>query len=167
MIYVALGANLPGPFGAPEEALEAAKDAMNAAGLAVIRASDIWLTAPVPVSDQPWYRNAVVEIGTSHSPFRVLDILQRIEQDFGRVRTVRNAPRVIDLDLIAYATQVISKPELILPHPRMHQRAFVLRPMRQLTQDWVHPLLELGIDELIASLPPEQTVIVPAGAGRE
>ena len=118
--------------------------------------SSVWLTAPVPVSDQPWYHNAVVRVETAQSAYALLETLQRIENEFGRVRSVRNAPRVIDLDLIAYNDSILDRPELIVPHPRMHQRGFVLLPLREVAQGWVHPVSGARIDDMIAALPVDQ-----------
>lgn len=157
MIFVALGANLPSRFGEPRATLAAARAAMAKAGLNLVAQSSTWLTAPVPVSDQPWYHNEVVAIETTHDAPALLRVLQGIENDFGRVRTVRNAPRVLDLDIIAYNDQVLALPGLMVPHPRMDQRAFVLLPMREIAPaGWVHPVSGLSLDEMIRALPAGQ-----------
>ncbi len=158
MIFVALGANLPSRFGAPHETLAAARAAMEARGVSLVAVSSTWLTAPVPISDQPWYHNEVVAVETALSPFRLLETLQAIEDDFGRVRSVRNAPRLLDLDLIAYNDQVLDKPELIVPHPRMHERAFVLLPLQEIAPpDWMHPVLKRPLSALVKVLPADQS----------
>ena len=149
---------MPSRFGDPHETLEQAKKAMAQRGIIVSRSSRTWLTAPVPLSDQPWYHNAVVEVSTILTPSFLLRELQAIEEDFGRVRSERNAPRILDLDLIAYNDTVLDKPDLMVPHPRMHQRAFVLRPMFEITQEWGHPVMKVYLDDLIKNLPPEQQV---------
>jgi 2-amino-4-hydroxy-6-hydroxymethyldihydropteridine diphosphokinase len=156
LILIALGANLPSRHGRPHETLAAARAAMTARNLRIVRQSSTWLTAPVPVSDQPWYHNEVVALETELSPYGLLEALQAIEHEFGRVRTVRNAPRVLDLDLIAYNDVVLSKPELIVPHPRMHRRAFVLLPLREIAPDWEHPVLHTVLSDLIDNLPADQ-----------
>lgn len=156
MIFVALGANLPSSYGPPPQTLSAAVDALAGAGMKVTARSSVWLTAPVPVSDQPWYHNAVVRLETAKSAYALLETLQRIENEFGRVRSVRNAPRVIDLDLIAYNDSILDRPELIVPHPRMHQRGFVLLPLREVAPAWVHPVTGARMDDLIAALPVDQ-----------
>ena len=140
----------------PHETLAAAIAALGGAGMTIMAQSSIWLTAPVPVSDQPWYHNAVVRVETVQSPYTLLETLQGIENEFGRVRSVRNAPRVIDLDLIAYNDSILDRPELIVPHPRMHQRAFVLLPLRELAPDWVHPVTGVRLADMIAALPVDQ-----------
>lgn len=156
MILIALGANLPGAFGTPRATLAAARRAMEAFGLRIVRESSTWLTAPVPVSDQPWYHNEVVAIETDLAPLALLERLQKIEFDFGRIRTERNAPRIIDLDIIAYDDVVMDEPGLIVPHPRMHERAFVLLPLREVAPRWRHPLLDQSLNDLIAQLPQDQ-----------
>jgi len=156
LIFVALGANLPSSYGLPHETLAAAIEALGSAGMSVTARSSVWLTAPVPVSDQPWYHNAVVAVQTEQSPYALLETLQGIENEFGRVRTVRNAPRVIDLDLIAYDDNILDRPELIVPHPRLHQRGFVLLPLRELAPGWVHPVTGARLADMIAALPVDQ-----------
>lgn len=156
MIFVALGANLPSAYGAPHETLAAAMKALDRDGLRVVACSSVWLTAPVPVSDQPWYHNAVVAVETAFSPYALLEKLQGIENEFGRVRTVRNAPRVIDLDLVAYGDQILDRPELIVPHPRMHQRAFVLLPLREIAPGWMHPISGATLNDMIGIIPADQ-----------
>jgi 2-amino-4-hydroxy-6-hydroxymethyldihydropteridine diphosphokinase len=156
LILIALGANLPSRHGQPHETLAAARRVMEARGLKIVRRSSTWLTAPVPVSDQPWYHNEVVALETGLSPYALLETQQAVEHEFGRVRTVRNAPRVLDLDLIAYNDVVLSKPELIVPHPRMHKRAFVLLPLREIAPGWEHPVLHTVLSDLIDNLPEGQ-----------
>jgi 2-amino-4-hydroxy-6-hydroxymethyldihydropteridine diphosphokinase len=156
MILIGLGANLPSRFGGPPETLAAAILALEEHGLTVSQKSRIWLTAPVPVSDQPWYHNAVVEISTPLSANEILKVLQSIENDFGRIREVRNEPRVIDLDLLAYNDQSFETADLVLPHPRLHQRAFVLLPIQDIAPKWSHPVSGLPLADMIATIPAEQ-----------
>lgn len=152
MILVALGANLPGAFSTPERALLSAMDEMQRAGLTIAARSRIWLTAPVPASDQPDYRNAVIRIETELSSIALLNLLHRIEADFGRVRSVRNEARVIDLDLLAYGDEIIDTDDITLPHPRMHDRAFVLVPLCEIVPEWVHPVLSKPASVLLDNL---------------
>ncbi len=156
MILIALGANLPSRHGPPEKTLEAAKTALDKAGLSILSSSRSWRSAPVPVSSDPWYCNAVVSVETLLPPLQVLQRLQRIEKEFGRKTGARNAPRALDLDLIAYHEEVVDKTSLQVPHPRAHQRGFVLVPIKELAPSWIHPSLGLTIDEMIADLPSDQ-----------
>ncbi len=161
MKLIALGANLPSRFGTPEETLAAALTALSDRGLSVVRASRIWLTAPVPFDEsQPWYHNAVAAIETAMTPHDLLSLLLSVEQDFGRVRTIRNAPRILDLDLIAYDDDIIADgPDLIVPHPRMEDRAFVLYPLQDIAPDWTNPVSGKKLSDLIQALPEDQDAI--------
>ncbi|PZQ45406.1 MAG: 2-amino-4-hydroxy-6-hydroxymethyldihydropteridine diphosphokinase [Micavibrio aeruginosavorus] len=161
MILVALGANLPSRFGTPAQTLYAALKAMAERGVWPVQISRIWKTAPVPFDEtQPWFHNAVAMVETDLEPMALLNTLLAIEEDFGRVRTVRtvrNAPRLLDLDLIVYHEKVIREAEtLIVPHPRMGDRAFVLMPMCDLLDDWVHPQSGKTLEQLVALLPDDQ-----------
>jgi 2-amino-4-hydroxy-6-hydroxymethyldihydropteridine diphosphokinase len=156
MILIGLGANLPSKFGSPAETIRAALAALNESGLKVIAMSRLWLTAPVPVSDQPWYHNGVAEIETAFDASRILKTLQSIEQDFGRVREIRNEPRVIDLDLLACGNVVMNDPLMTVPHPRMQDRAFVLFPLQDIHPGWRHPVTGRTVPEMIAALPAGQ-----------
>ncbi len=151
MILIGLGANLPSDYGTPAETLEAAKVSLEKSGLKILKSSRTYLSAPVPVSDAPWYANSVVSIETDLNANDLLYTLNKIETDFGRVRTYRNAPRVLDMDIIAYNDGVIGEDgeHLCVPHPRMHERAFVLKPMMEIAPDWVHPCLRESVSSLI------------------
>ncbi|MBT3237935.1 MAG: 2-amino-4-hydroxy-6-hydroxymethyldihydropteridine diphosphokinase [Rhodospirillaceae bacterium] len=163
-IIVGIGANLASPeHGAPGDACIAAVQALAEAGLTVIQQSPWYESAPVPVSDQPWYVNGVIEVQTSLSPKDLMGLLAATEQRFGRIRTVRNEARVLDLDLIAYGERVETgdgeeTQALVIPHPRLHQRAFVLLPLADILPDWRHPVTGLGAVEMTAALPDGQEI---------
>lgn len=156
MILVGLSANLPSRFGEPADSFSAALKALQDRNIQILAQSRIWLSAPVPVSDQPWYHNAVIQVGTNKDPLALLRVLQDIEQDFGRVRRERNEARVIDLDLLTYNDQTMNEEALILPHPRMDERAFVLLPIMDIAPRWVHPVSRVSLKELLARVPKEQ-----------
>jgi dihydropteroate synthase len=158
MIFIALGANLPSQFGSPRSTLRRAIQEIDKCGIHVLYQSPIYLTAPVPISDQPWYHNAVIGVATDKSPTQLIETLQEIEQNFGRVRAERNAPRIIDLDIVAYHNLIINENNLQIPHPRAHERAFVLYPLRDIAPNWVHPKSQKSISQLIAELPKEQEI---------
>lgn len=153
MILIALGANLPSQHGLPKETLLKALKAIEDAGIEILQNSSIWLTAPVPVSEQPDYHNAVAHVQTALPPKALLKALHSIEADFGRARGMRNEARVLDLDLLAYDDTILNNDEIALPHPRMHQRAFVLGPLAEVAQDWTHPVLKQTLSQLIEKLP--------------
>jgi len=158
MIYIALGANLPSEYGAPAQTLSKACDALIKAGVKIVSRSSIWVTAPVPFDpDIPYYHNAVIAVETAMPAEALLDLMLSIEADFGRVRSVKNAPRLLDLDLIAYHDEVIKHGEkLIVPHPRMHERSFVLKPLSEVNNKWLHPVFGEDISSLINKLPADQ-----------
>jgi len=158
VILIGLGANLSGPYGSPEKALQACDPVFKARGFPIVSSSHIWMSAPVPLSDQPWYRNAVVRVETALSPEVLITALHSIEADFGRVRSARNASRVLDLDLLVYDDVVLERDDLYVPHPRMHTRAFVLYPLQENAPDWIHPVLKQPVDVLIENLPDEQDI---------
>lgn len=118
----------------------------------MLRASSIWLTEPVPASDDPWYRNAVIEVDVSMAPQDLMKQLKNIENDFGRRRDVRNAPRVLDLDILDYNGEIMTGHDPSLPHPRMHERGFVLFPLNEICPEWIHPVFQKNVGALIAEL---------------
>lgn len=163
MIFIALGANLEHPrWGSPLATCTAALEALAGPGLTPLRRSRWYESAPVPASDQPWYVNGIAELSTDLDPAQLLARLHEVEADFGRVRGAANAARVLDLDLIAYDDRVSAPGELpILPHPRMHERLFVLLPLAELVPAWRHPRLGTGLGDLIAALPGDRSTIRP------
>ncbi|MEM6780873.1 MAG: 2-amino-4-hydroxy-6-hydroxymethyldihydropteridine diphosphokinase [Pseudomonadota bacterium] len=158
MIIVAFGANEDGAYGAPIETYNQALKALDECGLSIAKKSSLWQTSPVDVTGaQNDYTNAVFEIETDQSPHEILEILLDVEAEFGRKRTMRNAPRSIDLDLICYHDRIVKELNLTLPHPRMHERGFVLWPLQEIASNWQHPLTGKSIQDLIAGLPDDQT----------
>ncbi len=157
MIFLGLGANLPSTVGPPLVTLEAALAALAAAGVVVVARSRWYRTAPVPASDQPWFINGVAGVETSLDPPALLALLQGIERQFGRHRGVRNEARTLDLDILDYDGRVEAGTGLVLPHPRMHERAFVLLPLTEIAPGWRHPKSGIGVSALIAALPASQT----------
>lgn len=145
-------------YSSPRETLVAALLELGRRQVEVLRHSSWYRTAPVPVSDQPWYVNIVAEVATDLSADELLQTLHALEDLFGRVRTVPNAPRFIDLDLLDFRGEIAAPAvgKATLPHPRMADRAFVLRPLADLAPDWRHPISGKSIQSLLAALPPEQ-----------
>lgn len=158
MILIGLGANLPSPdFGPPPATLEAAIAALGAEGVAVSARSAWYRSGPVPPSDQPPFVNGVTAVDTRHPPDGLLALLLEIERRFGRRRAVPGGPRVLDLDLLAYG-EIVTAPTAhpALPHPRMHERAFVLLPLAEIAPEWRHPATGTPLARLIEALPPGQ-----------
>jgi len=130
--FIGLGSNLSGPDAQVRSAL-AALDRIESTRLCA--ASSLFRSAPVGVLDQPEFVNAVARVTTSLEPRLLLHHLLALEQDRGRVRTVRNGPRTLDLDLLLFDSDRIDEPGLVIPHPRMHERAFVLIPLFEIAPD--------------------------------
>lgn len=134
--YVALGSNLEDPQRQLRSGLEALS---TLPATRLLRASSFYRSAPVGYADQPDFVNAVAAIETSLSPRELLDALLAIERRHGRVREFANAPRTLDLDIVAYGERTIDEPGLAIPHPRMHERAFVVVPLAEIAPDAVIP----------------------------
>lgn len=160
-ILVGLGANLPSHAGPPRDTLTAAMQHLARAGLGIKACSSFWKTRPVPDSDQPWYVNAtaLIDEATAPPPARLLAILHEVEAAFGRTRSTVNAARSLDLDLLAYGSCLSEDPALTLPHPRLHERAFVLVPLAEIVPEWVHPANGLSVKTMIARLPAGQEIL--------
>jgi 2-amino-4-hydroxy-6-hydroxymethyldihydropteridine diphosphokinase len=137
---VALGSNLAGGFPACEALLEAALAQFPQAGLPVLAKSRWWRSAAWPDPKRNEYRNGVAIVEANGPPQAVLEALFAIERAFGRIRGEPNAPRTLDLDLIAHGREVIGGPGLILPHPRAHERLFVMGPLAEIAPAWRHPV---------------------------
>jgi 2-amino-4-hydroxy-6-hydroxymethyldihydropteridine diphosphokinase len=134
--YIALGANLGNPVATVNDAIDALVALPSSVFLAM---SSLYRTAPVGLKRQPDFINAVVAVKTHLAPRELLDALFVIEAQFGRERTVKNAPRTLDLDLLLHGDVVMYEVGLTLPHPRMHERAFVLAPLAEIAPDLFIP----------------------------
>ena len=132
---------MAGDYPSPEALLEAALSAFLHADLRVVRRSGWWRSAAWPDPGAPAYLNGVAIVETPLPPRALLERMLGLEAAFGRRRTVANAPRTLDVDLIAYGRQVIDEAGLVVPHPRAHERLFVMGPLAEIAPEWVHPLL--------------------------
>lgn len=143
-VLLGLGANLGDPVGQ----LRAAVDRLGEV-VALDAVSSVYRTEPVGVGEQPDYYNLACRGRTSLPALDLLRALLRLEGELGRERPFPGAARTIDIDLLAYGDRVVNTPELVLPHPRLHQRAFVLAPLHEIAAGWRHPRLGLTVEELL------------------
>lgn len=111
--------------------------------------SSFYETEPVGYQDQGWFINRAIGIETSLSPMKLLKTTQGIEKDLGRERSIRWGPRTIDIDILAYGRRIINTPALKIPHPRLHERRFVLVPLDEIAANFVHPVLGKSINSIL------------------
>lgn len=149
-VYLALGTNLGDRIVHIQRALMQ----LFTSGIVVTRCSAIWETEPFGITDQPWFLNAVVEAQTSREPLELLRLVKELEATMGREPAFVNGPRIIDIDLLFSDDTCIQSEELILPHPRIAERRFVLEPMVELAPDWKHPISGLTMRQLLDAAPP-------------
>lgn len=152
-VYLSLGSNLGDRLANVRVGVADLRPRMT-----VEAVSSVYETAPQGVVDQPPFLNLAVAASTPLAPDDVLAVLKSIEVAVGRRPTYRWGPRVLDIDLIMYADQVIDTPHLVVPHPRMAERAFVLVPLQEIAGTVKHPVLEATIDDLASAAPDRQTV---------
>lgn len=161
MIIIAIGSNLAGKWAdTPQKmCLEATHKISLLPYCYQPKISSWYKTSPIPASSQPFYINGIMSFQGNVDPFDLLHKLNQLEAEAGRKRSEPNAARALDLDIIAIDNQIIQKtPQLVVPHPRAHERGFVLYPLRDLFPDWVHPVYKKSVSQLIADLPVDQLI---------
>ena len=152
MILIAIGSNISGPWGSPQQSVQHAMQALNRDGLKLVAASRLLLTAPFGKPNQPPFVNAVARIETHLPPLALLQKLHAIERMAGRRRATRWGPRTLDLDIVDYHGLIRSSGKLILPHPGIAERIFVLKPIAELTKQWRHPASHLSAQSMLRKL---------------
>jgi len=149
MIYIALGANLPSAAGPPEATLRRVLELLPKRAVAVEAVSAFWRTPAWPNASDPAFVNAAARVRTKLAPGELMRALLQIEREFGRKRSAKWAPRALDLDILDYAGLVTDAAHLMLPHPQMHDRNFVLRPLADIAPDWRHPVTGQPVGDLL------------------
>ena len=158
-LFIGLGANLtPEGYNNPREGCEAALVALSEEGIYLEEVSNWYEAAPVPVSDQPWYLNAVALATTEIDAAMTLAALHRDRGAFWPRSGGKKCRSCIGYGFAGFCRETASRSGLTLPHPRMHQRAFVLLPLREICPDWFHPVSGVIVDDLIAQLPSCQQI---------
>lgn len=162
MILIAFGANKPSVCGEPADTLRAALSALPEFGVRIMRVSRFYHSPAWPDPTDPPYVNAVVAVETALSPDQLLAVLHRVEDRFGRTRREPNAQRTLDLDILDYEGRVESPPTgPVLPHPRMHDRPFVLRPLAEIRPGWIHPVLARPVEALLQEAETQENRAIP------
>ena len=148
-IYLSLGSNI----GDRKKNIARAMDALSQHGMRVLRSSALYETEPVEMTDQPWFLNCVVEAETDLPPPELMEALLAIEREMGRERLIPKGPRLIDVDILLYGSEIVRTGKVEIPHPRMAERRFVLAPLAEIAPDLRHPVLNKTAAELAEGTP--------------
>ena len=146
--YISIGSNL----GDREENCKQALRLLHANGILIKKQSRMYETEPWGIKDQPKFINMAVEVETDKKPEELLRVLEEIEKEIGRTETVKWGPRVIDLDILFYDDLILKTPDLEIPHPLLHERGFVLKPLSEIAPDKKHPVTGKTVKEMIENL---------------
>lgn len=149
-VYLGIGSNLGDRLSNIKKACILLAENKN---IKIIQQSSIYETVPVGYKDQPDFLNGVIEIQTSLPPRRLLKVLKNIEKKLGRTKSIKWGPRTIDLDILLYEDKVVKNGTLIIPHPEMYKREFILVPLAEIASEIIHPLKKKTILELYKKLP--------------
>jgi len=153
VVYLSLGSNLGDREANLRDAIERLRGVGNPVAI-----SSFYETEPVDVASQPWFMNCAVKLDTEKMPRQLIAAILSLEQEMGRQRKQGKAPRTIDIDVLLFGSSIIKIPSLTIPHPRMHERRFVLEPLAEIAPDTRHPVFKRTIRELRDALPAGQTV---------
>ncbi|MEC4685892.1 MAG: 2-amino-4-hydroxy-6-hydroxymethyldihydropteridine diphosphokinase [Nitrospirota bacterium] len=147
-IYMGIGSNLGDREGACLKALEE----LEKRGIKVTKKSSQYETEPWGVKNQPKFINMAAEADTDLTPGEVLRVIQEIEKNLGRKETLRWGPRTVDIDILLYDALIVDEPDLRIPHPHMHERDFVLKPLSEIAPEAIHPLLKKTVREMLSEV---------------
>lgn len=153
--YIGLGSNIGDKAGNILKALDILGQLNE---IKITNVSSFYETEPIGYEDQDWFVNAVAQIETTLPPTELLGAFKKIEQTMGRKNIIRWGPREIDIDLLIYDQLCLDSPELVIPHPRLHERAFVLGPLAEIAPELIHPILKKTIAELLSELQSQKAV---------
>lgn len=153
--YIGIGSNIGDKTANCKKAIELLKENPQ---IKVTKISDFYETEPVGYKEQEWFVNCAVEIETDLNPQELILLCQTIESKLGRKRKIKYGPRIIDLDILLYNNDIIDTTELKIPHPEMHKRSFVLKPLSDIAPDAVHPVLKKTIEKLLNNLTEESAI---------
>lgn len=153
-IYLSLGSNV----GDRAHNIDCALEALASHGVTVVKRSSLYETEPVELREQDWFLNCVAEIETKLRPQEMMQVLLNIERSMGRERTVPKGPRVIDMDVLLFGSEVVKESQLEIPHPRMADRRFVLVPLVEIAPDAMHPIMKKTIQRLLEDTPDRSEV---------
>jgi 2-amino-4-hydroxy-6-hydroxymethyldihydropteridine diphosphokinase len=152
--YISVGSNMGDRLQNCRKGIEALTEADNSR---ILAQSCIYKTEPVDYEDQNWFVNMVVKLETAFDPFKLLDHIEQIQRAAGRIRdSIRFGPRILDLDIILYDDRIIESERLVVPHPRMHKRRFVLKPICDINPSVIHPVLKKEMQILLEELGAEE-----------
>jgi len=143
-IYIGIGSNVGNRKNNISNAVKLLKTEFK-----VIKLSSLYETEPIGIKDQDWFINAVVCVETEANPQEIKKILQNIEKKLQRIKTIKNGPRTIDLDILLYGNEIINEKDLIIPHKEMYKRKFVLIPFNEIAPGVIHPILNKNINTLL------------------
>ncbi len=155
LIYLGLGSNIGDKEAHITQACRLISEKCK-----IKKTSHLYLTEPVGDTEQEWFLNCVVEIETELDPGRLLSFLKSIERTLGRMKTKKNGPRIIDIDILFYGDLVVRTRDLVIPHPLLQERLFVLQPIMELNPSFVHPILKQSIQELYKNNPKDKKVLL-------